>query len=157
MEKLNAFLAKSLPEGTMVLFEKKIDRSNGKKFYEPYLLEKVSMVTGDHLKDAYVGYNQDFGEPYVSFQMNSIGAKFMENLTGSNIGKQLAIVLDSNVYSAPVIQAKISDAGQITLGRGRPVSELQQEARGHRPCTQGRCAPCAIGVRGRKGRWSVAG
>lgn len=128
MDKLNAFLAKSLPEGTMVLFEKKVDPSSGKKFYDPYLLEKVSMVTGDHLKDAYVGYNQDFGEPYVSFQMNSIGAKFMENLTGNNIGKQLAIVLDSNVYSAPVIQAKISDAGQITLGRGRPVSELQQEA-----------------------------
>ncbi len=128
MDSLNAFLAKSLPEGTMLLFEKKIDPSSGKKFYEPYLLEKLSMVTGDHLKDAYVGYNQDFGEPYVSFQMNSIGARFMETLTGNNIGKQLAIILDSNVYSAPVIQAKISDAGQITLGRGRPASELQQEA-----------------------------
>jgi len=128
MDKLNAYIAKSIPEGTMVLFEKKVDETNGKKIYMPYLLEKVSMVTGDHLKDAYVGYNQDFGEPYVSFQMNSIGSKYMETLTGNNIGKQLAIVLDDNVYSAPVIQAKISDAGQITLGRGRPVGELQQEA-----------------------------
>jgi protein-export membrane protein SecD len=128
MDKLNVFLAKSLPEGTMLLFEKKVDPNSGKKFYDPYLLEKVSMVTGDHLKDAYVTYSQDFGEPSVSFQMNAIGSKFMETLTGNNIGKQLAIVLDSNVYSAPVIQAKISDSGQITLGRGRPAAELQQEA-----------------------------
>lgn len=128
MDKLNAFLAKDIPEGTMLLFEKKVDETSGKKFYQPYLLEKVSMVTGDHLKDAYVAYSQDFGEPSVSFQMNAIGSKFMETLTGNNIGKQLAIVLDSNVYSAPVIQAKISDSGQITLGRGRPAAELQQEA-----------------------------
>ena len=128
MDKLNAFLAKDLPEGTMLLFERKVDEASGKKIFEPYLLEKVSTVTGDHLKDAFVGYNSDYGEPYVSFQMNAMGSKFMETLTGNNIGKQLAIVLDSNVYSAPVIQAKISDSGQITLGRGRPVSEIQQEA-----------------------------
>lgn len=128
IEKLNKFIAKDIPEGTMVLFERKVDENSGRRFFEPYLLEKTSMVTGEHLKDAIVGFDQDFGEPYVNFQMNIIGARFMEDLTGNNIGRQLAIVLDDNVYSAPVIQAKISDSGRITLGRGRSMSEVQQEA-----------------------------
>ncbi|MFH1223691.1 MAG: protein translocase subunit SecD [Pseudomonadota bacterium] len=130
IDNMNAFFYKNklIPADAMVLFEKKVDPASGKKMYMPYLLSKTSPVTGDHLKDAYVGFNQDFGDPYVSFQMNTLGAKYMEELTGKNIGKQLAIVLDKNVYSAPVIQAKISDAGQITLGRGRAPNELQQEA-----------------------------
>lgn len=128
VDKLNAFAANRLPKDTMILFERKVDPSTSKKFLEPYLLQKASPVTGDDLKDAYVGYNNEFGEPYVSFQMNTNGARFMEKTTGENIGKQLAIVLDKNVYSAPVIQAKISDSGQITLGSGRALSELQQEA-----------------------------
>jgi len=128
VDKLNKFAQGKLPKDTMVLFEKKVDPTNGKKFLDPYLLGTASPVTGDDLKDASVGYNNEFGEPYVSFQMNANGAKFMEKLTGENIGKQLAIVLDKNVYSAPVIQAKISDSGQITLGSGRAIQELQQEA-----------------------------
>jgi preprotein translocase subunit SecD len=128
VDKLNVWLEGKIPSDTMVLFEKKVDPSTGKKFMEPYLLQKASPVTGDDLKDAYVGYNNEFGEPYVSFQMNTNGARYMEKTTGENIGKQLAIVLDKNIYSAPVIQAKISDQGQITLGSGRPISELQQEA-----------------------------
>ena len=128
VDKLNKFAQGKLPRDTMILFERKLDPTNGKKFLDPYLLGTASPVTGDDLKDALVGYNNEFGEPYVSFQMNTTGAKFMEKLTGENIGKQLAIVLDKNVYSAPVIQAKISDSGQITLGSGRAIEELQQEA-----------------------------
>lgn len=128
VDKLNEFAAKSIPEDSMILFERKIDPQSGKKILVPYLLDKVSPVTGDHLKDAYIGFNNEFGEPYVSFHMNTLGSRFMEELTGKNIGRQLAIVLDKNVYSAPTIQAKISDSGQITLGSGRPLTEIQQEA-----------------------------
>ncbi|MEI6080297.1 MAG: protein translocase subunit SecD [bacterium] len=128
VDKLNEFAAKSIPDDAMILFERKVDPQSGKKLLVPYLLDKASPVTGDHLKDAYVGFNSEFGEPYVSFQMNTLGSRFMEELTGKNIGKQLAIVLDKNVYSAPTIQAKISDSGQITLGGGRALTEIQQEA-----------------------------
>ncbi|MCX6112105.1 MAG: protein translocase subunit SecD [Proteobacteria bacterium] len=129
-DNLNEYLAKnkSIPEDSIVLFERKVDPQSGKKMLIPYLLDKASPVTGDHLKDAYIGFNSEFGEPYVSFQMNTLGSRFMEELTGKNIGRQLAIVLDKNVYSAPTIQAKISDSGQITLGGGRPLTEIQQEA-----------------------------
>jgi protein-export membrane protein SecD len=128
LEKINEFAAKRIPQDSIILFERKVEPQTGKKFLFPYLLDKVSYVTGEHLKDAYVGYNQDFGEPYVSFQMSVMGAKYMEDLTGKNIGRQLAIILDNNVYSAPVIQAKIGDAGQITLGGGRSLTDIQQEA-----------------------------
>jgi protein-export membrane protein SecD len=61
--------------------------------------------------------------------MNSVGSKLFGDLTSKNIGKQLAIVLDNNVYSAPVIKDKISSSGQITLGGGgKPLNETQKEA-----------------------------
>jgi SecD/SecF fusion protein len=69
---------------------------------------------------AHAGPTQDprTGFLAVSFQMNNIGAGYMGALTGNNIHRQMAIVLDGRVYSAPTIQSQISDSGQITGGRG---------------------------------------
>ena len=55
------------------------------------------------------------GEPYVSLSFDSRGARVFERITGDNVGKRLAIVLDDKVYSAPVIRDKISGGkAQIT-------------------------------------------
>ncbi|MBQ3933678.1 MAG: protein translocase subunit SecD, partial [Elusimicrobiaceae bacterium] len=76
------------------------------------LTDTVS-VSGADLEDARVTAGE-YGYPAVSFQFNSDGAKKFGNLTGANIGKQLAIVLDNTVQSAPNIQSRISAQGQIT-------------------------------------------
>ncbi len=80
---------------------------------DPYLLEKQVPLTGAGLATARVDYGQ-FGSPEVSFALMSEGAKIFSQLTRTNIGRRLAIVLDGKVKSAPVIQSEISDRGQIT-------------------------------------------
>ena len=79
----------------------------------PLLLDAESTLTGSILSDAYVDAGE-LGLPVVSFRMTKDGAKAFGRLTGANIGKRLAIVLDGKVQSAPTIQSRITDAGQIT-------------------------------------------
>jgi preprotein translocase subunit SecD len=90
-----------------------------------YLLEGEAKVTGADLKDARIGYDE-YGQFAVDFELNAKGAKRFGILTGNNIGKRLAIVLEGEVQSAPVIRSKITDRGQIT-GNFTPeeASELQ--------------------------------
>ena len=79
----------------------------------PLLLDHEGALTGSILSDAFVEPGE-LGLPEVSFQLNRDGARQFSRLTGANIGRRLAIVLDGKVQSAPVIQSRISDAGRIT-------------------------------------------
>ncbi len=85
---------------------------------EPYLLEKGVPLTGTGLANALVDYGQ-FGLPVVSFTLTPEGAKSFSKLTGDNVGRRLAIVLDGKIKSAPVIRSQINDQGQIE-GRFTP-------------------------------------
>ena len=125
VQKLNKYLKNKIPSNAIVLFQKKTQ--NGKKVLLPYLLTKVTEVTGEHLDDAFVRPNE-YNEPEVNFSMSMIGSKLFANLTGKNVGKQLAIVLDKNVYSAPSIRSRISNSGLISLDNSKPLQELQKEA-----------------------------
>jgi preprotein translocase subunit SecD len=80
-----------------------------------YLLEKVAAVTGKDLSVVRRGQDE-WNNPAVSFQLMPDGASRFEQLTGNNIGKALAIVLDNKVQSAPNINARISDSGIIQGG-----------------------------------------
>ncbi|HEX8830159.1 MAG TPA: protein translocase subunit SecD, partial [Longimicrobium sp.] len=57
-----------------------------------------------------------FGRPMVAFELSRRAGRRFEKSTGDNIGKQMAIVLDDRVYTAPVIRGAISTRGQIELG-----------------------------------------
>jgi preprotein translocase subunit SecD len=65
-------------------------------------------MTGDLLSEARVSLDNQFSEPYVSMTFNEEGARRFEEVTGANVKKRMAIILDNTVYSAPVIQEKIS-------------------------------------------------
>jgi len=80
------------------------------------LVQKDTSLTGDMLVDATVEFSQrTFGEPYVSLTFNNEAASIFSAVTGENINKRLAIVLDGNVQSAPVIRERIpSGRAQIT-------------------------------------------
>jgi len=72
-------------------------------------------MSGDALESAKVQIGDRFGEPHVSIKFNAQGATEFERITGENVKKRLAIVLDGTVHSAPVIQEKISGGeAQIT-------------------------------------------
>ena len=85
-------------------------------------------VGGEHLEDARVASDPQTGSPLVTFATNAEGARRMQALTSANLQKRMAIVLDDEVASAPVIQGAIGAQGQITLGGFRDFNTLQQEA-----------------------------
>jgi preprotein translocase subunit SecD len=79
-----------------------------------YLLRKEAMITGRDLKNARVGVDEN-NRPDVVFSLNATSADKFSRETGRNIGRQLAIVLDGTVYSAPVIQGRLgADNNRIT-------------------------------------------
>ncbi|MBI4335935.1 MAG: protein translocase subunit SecD [Candidatus Omnitrophica bacterium] len=72
------------------------------------LVSKEASLTGDTLVDAIVKFDQSsFGEPYVGITFNPKGAEVFAKVTGDNVSKRLAIVLDGVVQSAPVIRERI--------------------------------------------------
>jgi preprotein translocase subunit SecD len=78
-----------------------------------FITEHEAQVTGQYLSDARLIFDE-YGRPAVGFSFRGEGAARFGKLTGENIGKRLAIVLDGVVKSAPVIQERISSQGRIT-------------------------------------------
>ena len=77
---------------------------------------KGPALDGKYISSAVVNYNQMTGAPEVSMAMNSKGAIEWENITGENIGRQIAIVMDGQVYSYPNVQNKISGGNSSISG-----------------------------------------
>src|SRR5690349_20475927 len=91
-----------------------IDKDTGLEFRLPYVVKKRVMQTGDVLSDARVAIGQ-FNDSYVSITFDSKGGQEFERITGENVKKRMAVVLDNTIYSAPVIQERISGGrAQIT-------------------------------------------
>jgi preprotein translocase subunit SecD len=80
-----------------------------------YILEQTPVVTGDDLVDSQPAFDQQSGQPAVTFRFNPAGARAFGEYTAANVGAPFAIVLDEEVISAPVIrQAITGGSGQIT-------------------------------------------
>jgi len=126
-EALMRQIADRVPEGDEILFEKKVNKETGAVRKLPVLLKKQAVITGDLLSDAKVNIDTQFSEPYVSIAFNTAGAKLFEEVTGANVKKRLAIILDNTVYSAPVIQEKIAGGnaqitGNFTMDEAKDLS-----------------------------------
>lgn len=119
VKKMNEFY-KDLPKGHDLAFEKILNSgTNEIETLLPYVVESATNLTGEELQDATVRINQEDNQPYVSLTFKSAGAKIFEKITGDNVNRRLAIILDGNVYSAPNIQQRIAGGNaQITLGQG---------------------------------------
>jgi preprotein translocase subunit SecD len=83
----------------------------------PYLVEKRIAMPGDNLTDAQASFDQRTNEPVVSFHFNPAGARQFARVTGENVGRPMAIVLDGVVLAAPIIREAITGgSGQISGG-----------------------------------------
>ncbi len=82
---------------------------------------------GEVITDARQDYGQN-NQVEVTIQMNSEGAKTWKRLTGENIGKQIAIVLDDYVYSYPVVNGEIPNGRSSISGGGMTIEEAQDLA-----------------------------
>jgi preprotein translocase subunit SecD len=112
---LEEALKGNMPLASQILYQADIDRKTGRKTEIPYLLKKRTLMTGEYITDARVQIDSRDNEPYVSLSFDARGARLFERITGANIEKRLAIILDNNVYSAPVIRDRISGGkAQIT-------------------------------------------
>ena len=105
------------PEGDVLLYNRSMDPQTGAVRKIPYLLKEKTLMTGEYLKDARVALDTQFHSPYVALEFDDIGGKLFEQITGTNVKKRLAIILDDNVYSAPVIQERIPGGRAQITGR----------------------------------------
>lgn len=108
--KLNALLADKLPPGTEVLFSR---NARGKT---PVLVMAKPLLTGESVSEAQVKINTQYNEPYVGIEFDAEGADTFERVTGEYKGRQLAIVLDNVVKSAPVIKDRIAGGSAVIEG-----------------------------------------
>ena len=86
-------------------------QGSGERLY--YLLRRESMITGRDLKTARVGVDEN-NRPQINFILNANATDKFSRETRRNIGRQLAVVLDDRVYSAPTIQSKLGADNRIT-------------------------------------------
>ncbi len=117
-----------IPEDDEILFHNVIDKDTHRLVEkQPYLLKKEVLLSGDTLTEAKVNIDTRFNEPYVSIRFNATGAKIFDDVTGRNVGKFLAIILDGNVYSAPRIKDRISGgdaqiSGSFTMDEAKDLA-----------------------------------
>jgi preprotein translocase subunit SecD len=104
------------PPGTEILYQVREDAATGRLVRTPYLVRGRPALTGAYLTNARVQIDSQFNEPYVSIDFDRKGARIFEKVTEENVRRRLAIVLDNNVYSAPVIQEKIAGGSARITG-----------------------------------------
>lgn len=121
----NAEVKKLLPFDSKILWSAKPERltmQDGKteNFHLLYTVNREASMQGKYITKAQATIagsgSQSAGQAIVKLHMNSEGAKLWSRLTGSNVDKNLAIVLDDKVYSAPVIRTKISGGESVIEG-----------------------------------------
>ena len=82
--------------------------NEGKHYYALYPVKRTPELTGGVVVNARATIDPSFNQPIVEMEMNSEGAREWARITGANVDKQIAIVLDNVVFSAPVVRNKIT-------------------------------------------------
>ncbi len=113
--------------GTEVLYKTTENPDTNRVVKTPYVVKKRAALTGEYLVDARVKIDQRYNEPYVGIRFDKKGGRIFERVTGENIKKRLAIILDNSVYSAPVIQDRIAGGeaqitGSFTMEEARDLA-----------------------------------
>jgi SecD/SecF fusion protein len=106
-----------VPSDVVIAWSYRTIEEKGSKFFFMYILKKDPELTGKVVTDAkYTMDQQSSGKPIVTMEMNSEGTADWARITGANINKRCAIVLDGVVYSAPVIRSKITGGNSMIEG-----------------------------------------
>jgi len=92
-----------------------------------YVVESRTLMTGEYIADARVRPSSQLQGPYVELILNASGARLFEQITGANVRRRLAIVLDNRVYSAPVIQERIG-GGRASITGSFDIKEARDLA-----------------------------
>lgn len=88
-------------------------------YYDVYGVAREADLMGDVIQDAYPSFDNT-NKPVVMMSMNEEGSEEWSKITGANIGKRIAVVLDDRVWSAPTVQNKISNGSSQISGAFAP-------------------------------------
>ncbi|MDL2268371.1 protein translocase subunit SecD [Desulfosarcina sp. OttesenSCG-928-A07] len=107
----------SIPPGSEILYGTEEDPGSRRSAKTSYMVKKRAALTGAYLTDARVQMDTQYNRPYVSITFDKKGARIFERVTGENINKRLAIVLDGTVHSAPTINDRIAGGSAMITGQ----------------------------------------
>ena len=111
-----------IPQDFEFLWSAKAQASaNGQKFYTLFAVKKTSELRGDVVTNAQASVSPEDNRPIVNMEMNSEGAHEWARITGANIGKRIAIILDKGVFSAPNVINKIPNGRSQITGMESPA------------------------------------
>ena len=120
-----------IPPDVQIVWDRTVETGQQNKFQRVYLVNRKASLTGKYITTARVvlgGSSSHPGAPSVSLDFSRIGRSIFSKVTGENVNRRLAIVLDDNVHSAPNIQEKIrasegaSISGSFTTDQARDLA-----------------------------------
>jgi preprotein translocase subunit SecD len=118
---------RALPRNVSLQFESQPIGVGARTYKNLYVLEREAFMTGEALENAVATRDPQFNNSIVQFELNRRGGARFGQFTGQHVGDYLAIVLDNEVMSAPVIRDRIGARGQIDLGAS-PLEEARDLA-----------------------------
>jgi preprotein translocase subunit SecD len=126
-------LAGRLPEGSELLYQRRVNKEGKEEQRIPYVLQKRTLLTGNELTDASVQSDPNSpGNWQVAITFSPAGAQRFGEITEQSVARHLAIVLDGSVYSAPRINERIPGGravitGQFTVDQARDLAIVLRE------------------------------
>lgn len=118
---------RALPRGVSLAWGADLVGIGTRNYKRLYVLEEEPFMTGDMLENAVANRDPQYNQAIVNFELNRRGGRRFAEFTGQHVGDFLAIVLDGEVMSAPVIRDRIGASGQIELG-GSPMEDARDLA-----------------------------
>jgi len=127
VEKATIYLAldefqRALPRDVSLQWAMDTVPQGGRFYRELFVLEEDAYLTGDPLQDASATRDPQFNQPEVLFELNRRGGRVFEQVTTAAMNERIAIVLDEEVVSAPVVEGRIRNRGSIKM-QGAQMSE----------------------------------
>jgi preprotein translocase subunit SecD len=119
---------RAYPRGQVFQWGGDIVGRGARNYKRLYVLDEDPFITGEYLEDATAGRDPQYNQSQVQFQFNRAGGRQFQRFTSQHVGDYLAIVLDGEVMSAPVIRDRIGARGQIEMGAGTPLEEARDLA-----------------------------
>lgn len=119
---------RALPRDQVLQWGSELVGRGARNYKRLFVLDEEPFLTGEYLENAVAGRDPQFNMSQVQFELNRAGGRMFQRFSGQNVGNYLAIVLDGEVMSAPVIRDRIGARGQIEMGAGTPLEEARDLA-----------------------------